>query len=106
MEANQISSTSSELVSSSSNQAFMGTVAIKNVSGKTIAGPFQVVLASLTSGVTLRNATGLAGGFPYVAVPALARLRPGQLASIKVEFSSPKGKTINFIPLIYSGSFD
>jgi hypothetical protein len=103
--ASQISVTASGLAFSRVTSTFKGTVTITNISGSTISGPFQVVLTSLTSGVTLVNATSTFGGDPFLTVPAAASLAPSQSATVSVQFSNPSSAKINFTPVIYSGSF-
>jgi len=102
----QISATASGLSYSRSAQTFNGTVTIKNVSSSTIAGPFQIVLNSLTSGVTLTNATGSFGGWPYITVPGVGSLASGQSATVNVRFKNPSNTMINFTPVAYAGSFN
>ena len=102
----QISTTASGLAYSRLTKTFNGTVTIKNISSSPIAGPFQIVLNSLTSGVTLANATSSFGGWSYITVPGVGSLAPGQPASVSVQFSNPQNKQINFSPVTYSGSFN
>jgi hypothetical protein len=102
----QISTTASGLAYSRVSQTFNGTVTITNISSNTIAGPFQIVLNSLTAGVTLTNATGSFGGWSYLTVPAVGSLATGQSATVKVTFKNPSNAIINFLPIIYSGSFN
>jgi len=101
----QVSATASGLAYSRVSQTFNGTVTITNVSSRTIAGPFQIVLNSLTSGVTVGNATSTFGGWSYVTVPTVISLAPGQSATTPVQFKNPSNATIRFIPLTYVGSF-
>jgi hypothetical protein len=104
--AGEVSTTASGLAYSRVTRTFNGTVTITNVSSTPIAGPFQIVLDSLTSGVTLTNATGSFGGWPYITLPSVASLTPGQSASVNVQFRDPSNVTINFSPVPYSGSFN
>jgi hypothetical protein len=104
--AGQIVTTASGLAYSRVTQTFNGTVTITNVSGAAISGPFQIVLDSLTSGVTVSNASGTFGGWSFVSVPNVSTLGPGQSASVTVEFKNPSNGTINFSPVPYSGSFN
>jgi len=87
-------------------RTFNGTVNITNVSNGTIAGPFQIVLDSLTGGVTLANASGSFGGWSYITVPSAGSLAPGQSATVNVNFQNPSNVAINFLPVPYSGSFN
>jgi hypothetical protein len=102
----QVSVVASGLAYSRVSQTFNGTVTITNISGNTIAGPFQIVFDSLTAGVTLTNATSKFGGWSYVTVPTVENLAPRQSASAAVQFRNPSNGTINFAPVPYSGSFN
>ena len=103
---NQISTTGSGLAYSRVSKLFVGTLTITNESENTITGPFQIVLDSLQSNVTLANATGSFGGWPYLTVPNVTNLEPGQSATVAVRFSNPTNEILNVVPMVYSGSFD
>ncbi|HAT29726.1 MAG TPA: hypothetical protein DCW29_02385 [Janthinobacterium sp.] len=83
-----------------------GTVSIKNVSAATVGGPFQIVLDSHTAGVTVSNSAGNFGGRPYMTIPSVGSLAPGQSASVTVMFQNPANGAIGFAPVSYSGSFN
>lgn len=102
--SSQVSTTASGLAKSRMTHTFKGTLTIKNVSAAAINGPLQVVFTSLTSGVTLANATGSISGTPFLTVPA--NLAPGQLVTISLQFTNPSNARVNFAPAIYSGSFN
>jgi hypothetical protein len=102
----QISTTASGLAYSRVSQTFNGTVTIRNISGSAINGPIQILFTGLTASVTLVNATGALAGAPYLTVPGAASLIPGQSATVNVQFKDPSNATINFAPVIYSGSFN
>jgi len=85
---------------------FVGTMTITNVSENTITGPFQIVLDSLTTGITLSNSTGSFGGWPYLTIQNVTSLEPGQSATVNVRFSNPTYGMTDFNPVVYSGSFD
>jgi hypothetical protein len=102
----QILSTSSGLAYSRVSKTFTGTLTIQNISNDTISGPFQIVLDSMPTGVTLVNATGSFGGWPYIAIPNATSLEPGQSVSVHIQISNPAGVLINSIPMVYSGSFN
>jgi hypothetical protein len=104
--ATQITYTASGLVYSRTTKTFDGSITITNISDSTITGPFQIVLDSLTGGVTLSNATSTFGGWSYVTVPNAGGLAPGQSATAQLQFADPTDVTINFTPLIYAGSFN
>ncbi|HEV2444635.1 MAG TPA: hypothetical protein VGS58_01880, partial [Candidatus Sulfopaludibacter sp.] len=118
----QVLTTASGLAYSRVTQTFNGTVTIKNVSRATIEGPFHIVMnspamespagkslpgrpaAERSGGVALANATGDFGGLPYVTVPGIGSLAPGQSATVPVRFRNPSRSRINFTPVTYSGN--
>jgi hypothetical protein len=102
----QISSTASGLAYSRVSQTFDGTVTITNIISSQIDGPFQIVFDSLTTGVTLIEPTSSFGGWPYLTVPSVNSLEPGQSATVSIQFKNPSNVKINFAPVIYSGSFN
>ena len=91
---------------------------VTNTSKATLTGPFQIVLGSLTSGVSLSSAsvtingktTNLAistdgAGHIIITVPAsvAASLAPGKsLPAIALVFSNPTDERFNFTSDIYS----
>jgi hypothetical protein len=101
-----ISTTASGLAYSRPSQTFNGTVTISNTSSSSVDGPFQIIFSSLTFGVTLANATGTHSGSPYITVPAVTSLAPGQSATISVQFKNPSNAKINFTPTVYIGSLN
>jgi len=102
----QIATTASGLAYSRVTKTFNGTVTIQNISGSPINGPFQIVFFWLTSNVTLANETGDLSGTPYLAIPGVGSLAPGQKATVTVQFKDPSNAPINFTPVIYSGSIN
>jgi hypothetical protein len=82
-----------------------GTLTVQNTGTQAIAGPVQIVLTSLTPGVTLADATGVTNGSPYITVLGSTGLSPGQAANVKVQFHNPSNALINFTAVTYSGSF-
>lgn len=94
--------TASGLLYSRATQTYGGTVTVTNISGTTIKGPIQLVLAGLPNGVFLVNATNTF--VQYVTLPA-ASLSPGSSVTVTVRFSAPLGTRITFAPSVYSGSF-
>ena len=105
--SSQITATASGLAYSRVSKTFNGTVTLTNISGSAITTPaqFQLVLAGLPSGVTVPNAAGTFNLSAYVTVPSLATLGPGQSVSVAVQFSNPSNVSIDFTPLVYTGSF-
>ena len=102
----QVATTASGLAYSRVNQTFNGTITIKNISGSAINGPLQIVCFGIPANVTLVNATQDLSGTPYLTVPGVASLAPGQSAIVSVQFKNPSNATINFTPVIYSGSIN
>jgi hypothetical protein len=101
----QVSVTSTGFVHSRVTGTFNGTMTVKNTSGQSIAGPIEIVLTKLAAGVTLSNATGTTAGNPYISLPGVVSLAPGQSASVNVQFADPLNILITFTPVTYSGSF-
>lgn len=88
---------------------YSGHLTITNQSSSSIAGPFQVLLDSLYPPyyVLLINETGTFGGWPYVTIPNLTTLNPGQSVNVNLQFYNlSPNYPIQFIPIIYSGSLD
>jgi len=101
----QVVTTASGLAYSRVSQTFNGTVTVKNIGSGAITGPLQIVFFGMPVGVTLANATGNLSGTPYLTTPAVAGVAPGHSATVSVQFKNPTNATINFEPVIYSGSF-
>jgi hypothetical protein len=78
---------------------------LTNLSAGAVSGPLQILFTGLPPGVTLVNAAGNPAGTPYLTVPAVASLPPGQSITISVQFKNPSNAPIHFTPAIYSGSF-
>jgi hypothetical protein len=101
----QVSVTSTGFVRSRVTGTFNGTMTVRNTSAQSIAGPIEIVLTHLAAGVTLSNATGTTGGNPYITVPGVVSLAPGQSASVSVQFNDSLNVLITFTPVTYSGGF-
>ncbi len=98
--------TTSGFVFSRPQKTFSGKVTIVNLGNAPITGPFQIVFTSLApSGVTLKNASGVFGGSPYLTVPNLPSLSAGGTASIPVSFGSTSPAGVTFKIKVYTGSF-
>jgi hypothetical protein len=104
--SSQVSVTASGLAYSRITQMYSGTATLTNISGASINGPFQIVLTSLTSGVTLTDGSGTFNGSSYITVPSVTALASGQSATVDLRFSDPSNAKINFTPVVYSGSFN
>ncbi len=101
-----VSTRASGLAYSRVTQTFNGSVTIKNNSGNTLNGPFQIVFSSLPGGVTLVNATDSFQGSPFLTVAGVASLMPGQAATVNAHFKNSSNSTIHFTPVTYSGSIN
>lgn len=102
--SSEISVTASGLAYSRVSQTFNGSVTIQNISSATIYGPFEIVFTGLPAGVNVVNSAGAFNGSQYLTVPSVSSLEPGQSAIVSVQFKNPSNATINFTPVIYSGS--
>jgi hypothetical protein len=83
---------------------FVVTVTLTNESCCVITGPIQVVFSSLTPGLTLAHPTGEFLGSPFITVPGVTNLGPGQVTSIDVQLNNPSNVPIDFTSVIISGS--
>jgi hypothetical protein len=103
----QVSTTASGLAYSRVSKTFVGTLTIKNIGASTITTTtgFQLVLNSLPAGVTLANSMGTFNQCPYITIPTLRSIVPGQSVTVAVQFSNPSNAVINFTPEFYAGSF-
>jgi uncharacterized repeat protein (TIGR01451 family) len=97
--------TTSGYLFSRATRTFTGTITVTNKTGTPISGPLQLVLETVTPGVTVANATGLRNGNPYFTVPGTVSLAPGQSASVSVQFNNPQNLFINFTPITEAGVF-
>ena len=83
---------------------YTGTLSFTNTSGSAIAGPFQVKLVNLTSGVTLDSKTGLHDGAPYITV-SNGTIAPGATVTVTTTFSNPSKVSIFYTTKIIAGTF-
>ena len=86
-------------------RTFNGTMTVTNTSASPITGPIDVVLTNLTAGVTLVNGNGSFNGNPYLVMPGVTTLNPGQSANVALSFSNPGSVRIDFTAVTYSGTF-
>jgi hypothetical protein len=75
---------------------------VTNVGKTPLAGPIQVLLTGLPSGVTLSNASGTVGGIPFITVSA-GTLNPGTSGSVSIQFSNPSNQSIAYQSFTYAG---
>ncbi|WP_338845142.1 ExeM/NucH family extracellular endonuclease [Massilia sp. W12] len=92
----------SGLVFNRSTQTFNGSLTLR--ANAAVNGPLQVELSGLPAGVTLKNATGLRNGVPYITLNQA--ISAGQAVSVPLSFSNPNKVAINYSVKIYSGSFN
>jgi uncharacterized protein len=93
----------SGLVLNRATGVFSGTISVKNTTAATINGPINVQLRNLPAGVTLSNAAGSEGGFPYVS--GTGPIVPGATLTLPVTFTNPARVLLNYDVRVYSGSF-
>lgn len=87
-------------------QTVVGALTITNIGSGSIAGPFEVLLAHLTAGVTLVNASGTIYPDPYISLSGVSSLAPGQSVTVNLQFDDPDGTAITFDPSIFVGPVD
>lgn len=103
--SSEVTVTGTGLLYSRATKTYTGTVSVKNTGPQAIPGPIQVVFTNLPAGVTLVNASGIAGGSPYLTLPSVSNLAPGQSATASVQFSNPANVAIKYSAVVYSGVF-
>jgi endoglucanase len=99
-----LSATASSVHYIPGSQNYGGTIVITNTGLAPIKGPFQVLLANLSPGVTVLNASGQIGGAYYITTPQ-ATLAPGQSMTVSVKFGNSSNGAITFTPVMMQGSF-
>jgi len=104
--SSQVSVTASGLAYNRVSRTFNGSVTLKNISGSKLTGPFQILFTAMPANVALVSATGNFSGAPYLTVPSVTSLAPGQSVTVSVKFSNPSNTTINFKPVVYPGSLN
>ncbi len=104
----QIRTSRSGLTYNRSNGFFYGSITLTNTGTTDLLGTLQLVLAGLTSGVSLVNATGMTAGdspSPYLNV-SVGRLAPGQSITIQLIFRKPSLATlVDYTPEIFDSNF-
>ncbi len=83
---------------------YTASIILTNTSGAMQTGPFQLVFNSLSTGVTLDNATGLHDGTPYITAAA-SPLAPGASLTVPLTFSNPNKAAIGYTNTIFTGNF-
>jgi hypothetical protein len=79
---------------------------VRNISEEKYLRPAASVLTDLPPGVTLANATGTYLGNPSITIPGVTTLKPGDAASVEVEFNNLSNVKVGFTPVTYAGQFD
>lgn len=99
-----LSITTSGFLFSRATHFFTGTLLITNTGNQPTPGSLQLVFTDLAAGVTLESASGVFDGSPFITLPAVTTLTPGQSVAVSVQFSDPANIRIRFTPVVYSGS--
>ncbi len=99
----QTTVTGSGLLYNRVTQVFSGTMTIMNNGAQAIAGPIELVLTNLSSGVTMQNAAGANGGSPYISTPL--SIPAGGSVTLTVQFKNTTNVPVSYTPKVYSGSF-
>jgi len=79
-----------------------GTVTLTNTSNASINGTLLFRLDSLTTGVTLANATGTQNGAPTITLPT-SSLAPGESVTVTTSFQNPNRLLISYTPKLLDG---
>jgi hypothetical protein len=101
---NLLKITASGFVFNQTTKKYQSTVTVRNQSQQSIPGPLQLVLTNLPAGVMLANASGTAGGSPYLTISTRA-LAAGRSASVKIVIQAASASQISYTPVVYSGTF-
>ena len=85
---------------------YLDVLTIRNVSGKDIKGPIQVLISGLPKGVTVFKASGYFGNNPYVTIPEVTDLPSGAVLILPLVLKDPALTPVKVIPFsIYAGTF-
>jgi len=103
--SNQVLVTQNGFGRNRSTGLWSATMTVKNTGMTTLNGPIQVVLTSLTPGVTMANNPGVRNGYPYITVMGAGTLLPGASVNVTIEFSNPSNGFIGFTPVTDLGVF-
>jgi hypothetical protein len=77
-------------------------VTFTNTSNAAVSGNLLFRLDSLSTGVTLANATGTQNGAPTIALPT-ASLAPGESVTVTTSFQNPNRLLISYTPKLFNG---
>jgi hypothetical protein len=95
--------TRSGLVLNRVTGTYNGTILLRNIGATAIAGPVQLLLKGLPTGVTMANAAGTFQSVPYLLTGST--LAPGAAVSLPVQFRNPANARISYTLQIISGGF-
>jgi fibronectin type 3 domain-containing protein len=98
----QVSITRGSVLPNFAGGGYYQNVSIKNTSAASIAGPVEMVITNLTSGVTVTNASGTFNGNPYRTATTSA-LAPGASVSVRINYSNPTNARFSYGVTVYSG---
>jgi hypothetical protein len=100
----QVKITSTPFQYKSSTKTYNSTVTVQNQTQQSIAGPLQLVVNNLPSGVAMANATGTTGGSPYITITSQS-LAAGRSASVTIRMNASSASQISYTAQVYSGTF-
>jgi hypothetical protein len=97
------------------SEVSLSVVLIRNLTGQTLKGPFNVVFSSLPVGASLQSVlftpkvglaapSGVFGGFPYATAPG--DLAAGGVTAVTVVITNPGTSAASYTPLTYAGAFN
>jgi hypothetical protein len=98
----QVTITRGSVLPNFSGGGYYQMVGIKNTSATSIAGPIEMVITNLSSGVTVTNASGTFNGNPYRTATTSA-LAPGASVSVRINYSNPTNARFSYGVTVYSG---
>ncbi len=94
----QLSLTGTGFIYSPVSDTFSAMLTVTNTGATPAPGSIQVIFNNLPDGVTLRNASGMVAGAPFVTVPAT--LAASESTSFPVRFHNP-----NLVDISYAVTF-
>ena len=81
------------------------TLRITNTGGSVLAGPFQLRLDNVPSGIALVSPSGTNNGSPYLTISNPGSLAAGDSMNVVFQLSNPARVTVGFSPKLFTGSF-
>lgn len=101
----QFTATNTAWAFNRATQRYTSNLTITNTGGQTLTGPFNIGVLALPATASLVNATGTFNGAPYIVVPGVPSLGPGQTATVQLQVVITPASVITFTPMIYTGTF-